>query len=241
MTPAQTWRVGVSKAFRPPSTYENFANVHYIWKDITHPYPFDRSFDKTFAHSTGNLLPEEVLSREIGYLGDFPQWGVNLDVRLFHEQISQFIRHISDPLPSDYANDDKFAIRGLEYQLKWKPWQGGQLVINQAYTRVESPDKNFALAAPRLASSIAWFQQLPGQMELSMMHADNTVATPIGANSSSAAAITRTDLRLGKALRWGAHRGEIALVLQNLGTAYPDYRSDFLFERRAFVTLTLED
>jgi hypothetical protein len=42
-------------------------------------------------------------------------------------------------------------------------------------------------------------------------------------------------------LRWGQHRGDIALVVQNLGSANTDYRPDFLFQRRAFVTLRVEN
>jgi iron complex outermembrane receptor protein len=243
MTEGQTWRLGVSKAVRPPSTYENSANVRYNWIDPIKPFGFNRSIDQTFVHSTGNLLPEVVLSREVGYLGDFPKLGLNLDVRLFHEQISQFIRHITyyTAQPSDYANNESFAIRGLEYQLKWAPWQGGQFVLNQAYTRIDSIDPGTALAAPRLASSLAWSQKLPGRLDLTLMHTDNRQATLAGASVNSAVAMTRTDLRLAKGLRWGTHRGEIALVLQNLGTAYADYRSNFLFQRQAFVTLRLED
>lgn len=51
--------------------------------------------------------------------------------------------------------------------------------------------------------------------------------------------MTRTDLRLAKALRWGARR--VALVIQNLGLSYADFSPLFQFQRQAFVTLRLED
>ncbi len=234
MTDAQTWRVGVSKAVRPPSTYEDFANVQFNYHGHLLGW-------NTFA--TGNLQPENVLSREIGYLGEFAQIRANLDVRLFHEQINQFIEHVTyyGGLPSNYANGAGFAIRGLEYQFKWKPWPGGQFVVNQTYTRNDAADLGVATAAPQLASSIAYFQQLPGQFELTLMHADNSKATLVGAAADSAVAMTRTDVRLAKALRWGMRRGEIALVVQNLGAAYADYRSNFLFQRQAFITLRVDD
>nr|MBP9150268.1 hypothetical protein [Rhodoferax sp.] len=50
----------------------------------------------------------------------------------------------------------------------------------------------------------------------------------------------RADLRVAKRLRWGAQRGELALVVQNLGGPYPDYDPSFLFKRQAWLSLTLE-
>lgn len=44
-----------------------------------------------------------------------------------------------------------YAIQGLEYQLKWRPWQGGQVMFNQTYT--ESVQRFMALAPPMLRPS----------------------------------------------------------------------------------------
>ena len=49
------------------------------------------------------------------------------------------------------------------------------------------------------------------------------------------------DLRLGAPLRFGRNRGELALVVQNVGLPYQDFDKRFLFQRRAFVTLQLEN
>lgn len=232
--PGQTWRAGVSKAFRPPSTYENFASVHYIWQDAN---PL-LNFDKTFVQALGNLRPEQVVSREIGYLGDFADGRLNLNARLFREEITDFIRQVNGAGVRTYANDENFVIKGLEYQMKWQPWQGGQFVLNQTYTDISSPHDGTATAAPQLGSSIAYFQKLPGKMDLSLMHTDNHAASLL---ADEPVAIRRTDLRLAKGLHWGRHQSEISLVVQNLGSAYPDYKRNFLFERQAFVTLRLDD
>ena len=235
MTPGQTWRAGFSKAFRPPSTFENFTNVHYIWP--VPPY----SFDKIISRGPGNLQPEQVLSREVGYMGDFPALGVNLDVRIFDEQVTNAIWQFNKVTPFTYVNSESFTIRGLEYQLKWQPWQGAQFIVNQTYTDINARDQETTQAAPQLASSIAYFQKLPGQWDFTLTHLDNRSAVLMGSGANSAVAITRTDLRLAKNLRWGSHRGELALVLQNLGSPYPDYKSSFYFGRQAFITLRLEN
>ena len=239
----QTLRAGISRAFRPPSNFENFADVRYVWRDV---------LLGVNVLGTGTVQPESVLSREIGYLGDFPHWGLTVDVRAFHEQISGFIRQINSRLPRYYVNDESFAIRGLEYQARWKPWAGAELVLNQSYTDIQAKtylSDSFSslnlsgtpMAAPNLASSISYFQKLPGQVDLTLTHQDSGTARLTGSGSGSRVAMTRTDLRLSKAMRWGATKGELALVVQNLGLSYQDFDPSFSFKRQAFLSLRLDN
>ncbi|NMM15219.1 MAG: TonB-dependent receptor [Rhodoferax sp.] len=237
----QTLRAGVSQANRPPSTFEKFSNVRYASNGVVL---------QVATLSRGNVQPESVLTQEIGYLGDFPKLGASLDVRAFHEQISGFVRSQPYALPpgtallskvaADFINTEDLAIHGVEYQLKWRPWRDGQFIFNQAYIDIESLDRDTSWGAPKLASSLTFFQKLPGNLDLSLMHQDNSTASPQG-STGDPVAMTRTDLRLGLPLRFGTNRGELALVVQNLGTPYPDFDKSFQFQRRAFVTLRVEN
>jgi iron complex outermembrane receptor protein len=230
----QTLRVGASQAFRPPSTFEKFANLHFIW-----PAPAPFGFDITNIKSTGQVQPESVLAKEIGYLGEFPQWKLGLDLRLFHEQINGFIRRKDAASLFDYANDENFAIQGWEYQLKWQPWTGAQLILNQAYTDIGSvkPLTGTVMAAPRLASSIAYFQKFANGLDVTLTHQDNSPAVPHNSNINDLFPMTRTDLRLAWPFRMGNRPAEAALVVQNLGLPYQDFDQRFWFMKRAFVTL----
>lgn len=232
VTEGQTLRAGVSKAFRPPSTFETYSNIRYIWNG---------HLLAVTTQASGNVQPESVLARELGYLGDFPALGLNLDVRAFHEQTRGFIRQQNASGPKDYANGEDFVIQGLEYQLKWRPWRDAQLIFNQSYTDISSADRGTALVAPKLASSITFFQKLPGGLDLSLMLQDSGTVTLQGAGFLDQVAMTRTDLRLGLPLRFGPNRGELALVVQNLGAPYQDFSPNFQFQRRAFVTLRVEN
>jgi len=242
VTPNQTLRAGISKAFRPPSNFENFVDLRYIWNG---------RLLGVNAKSSGRLQSEDLVSKEIGYLGEFPALALVADVRLFEEQISGFIRQQNATLPKDYANTENFGIQGLEYQLKWQPWLGGQFIFNQAYTEIGSKlfeqqtlgtgIKGSTYAAPRLSSSLAYFQKMPGGLDLTLIHQDNATAVLAGSGWGNQFAMTRTDLRLAKAMRWGARRGDLALVVQNLGLPYQDFDPRFSFERRAYLTLRLED
>lgn len=219
----QTLRVGASRAFRPPSTFEKSADAVFGIK------------------ASGSVQSETILAREIGYLGDFPALAMSLDVRAFQEQIGGFIR-LKDVLGTrDYVNDEDFSIQGLEYQLKWRPWPGGQLIFNQTYTDIGSKDAGSSYAAPKLASSLSFFQKLPGGLDLSLMHQDSGTATLQNSGADDVVAMTRTDVRLGLPLRFGSKKGEVALVVQNLGLPYQDFDPAFKFQRRAFVTLRVEN
>ncbi len=238
----QTLRGGVSRAFRPPSAFEKYGDVRYFWNS---------QLLKVSLLASGKVEPETVRAGELGYLADFPKLGLNLDVRAFHEQVSGFITQLNTTRPKDYANTENFSIHGLEYQLKWRPWRGAQLVFNQAYMNLSLIDHGIekgvrvdygnALPAPVLASTLSYFQKLPGGLDLSLMHQDSGTMTPQGTGPDHKKAMTRTDLRLGAPVRLGGNRGEIALVVQNLGAPYPDFLPAFQFQRRAFVTLRVEN
>lgn len=237
----QTLRYGVSRAYRPPSTFEQFGDLRYALNGVAL---------QALTVARGNIDPESVLVREIGYLGDFASLGASLDVRAFHEQIGGFVRRQAYALPRgatkfpsnpwDYVNDENFAIRGLEYQFKWRPWRDAELTFNQAFIKIDSVDAGTALAAPKRASTLTFFQKLPLGLDLSLIHQDSGKVTPQGSGYQHQVAITRTDLRLGLPLYFGHNRGELALVLQNLGSPYQDFAPEFKFQRRAFVTLRVE-
>lgn len=238
VAPEQTLRIGSSRAFRPPSTFEKFADVRHLWNG--------HLLEVTLL-SSGNVTPESVLAHELGYLGNFPGLGLSLDVRVFREQISDFIRQLNATKPRDYANTDAFFIQGLEYQLKWQPWQGAQLLFNQAYVHNSLPDlgpltdSGRTLAAPRLASTLSYFQKMPGGWNFSLTHQDSSTVTLQGSGRDDQTAMTRTDLRVAAPVKLGGRMAELALTVQNLGAPYTDFEPDFKFQRRAFVTLRIDN
>lgn len=233
VSPGHTLRAGVSRAYRPPSNFEQFGDVRYYWRG---------KLLAVNTLATGQVDSERLTAREISYLGEFPQWAASLDVRVFNERMDDFVVQAADKRPWYYANQEGFNIQGLEYQLKWQPWSGAQLLLNQAYTRI-APTVEFSttdLAAPRLATSLALFQRLPGEVDVSLMYYRQGISRFIGAGWHRQPKMDRADLRVAKRLRWGAQRGELALVVQNLGGPYPDYDPSFLFKRQAWLSLTLE-
>lgn len=241
--PGQTLRYGVSQAFRPPSAFEKYSNVRFNLPDGTY-------LGTTFA-PLGNVGVERVLAREIGYLGSFPQLGVDLDVRLFEEEVRDYIRPNKDNMPStgllgvtpnNFINNENFNSHGIEYQIKWQPWDGAKVLFSESHVDSGWNDNNNPSfqARPFSSTSLMFMQKLSAGYDVSLMY-NRADSTNFPGTSDTAPAMSRTDLRLAKQLRFGDKRGEISFVVQNLGSAYQDFRPEFYFRRQAFVMFKLEN
>jgi iron complex outermembrane recepter protein len=244
MAAGQTLRVGASKAYRPPSSYETSSNIQFSTNGIL--LQINRL-------SRGNVQAESVLSRELGYLGEFPKLALSLDVRAFHEQIGSPIKSLVYGLPagstlftnasgisetSDYVNSEGFLIHGLEYQLKWRPWMGAQLVLGQSLTTIDSADQVEANAAPKSATTLMWTQKLPGGLDFTLTHQAQSLAKLHSAREVYA--FNRTDVRVGWPFRMGSHKADLSLVVQNLGPSFADFDNTLFFQRRAYVNFRVE-
>ncbi|WP_244860968.1 TonB-dependent receptor plug domain-containing protein [Aromatoleum petrolei] len=157
----QTLRVGLSRAHRIPSLTEAKSREHYGALDTT---PFGLPFGviplEIQRDASGHLDKEVIDVTEIGYLGDFREQGVFVDVRLFEEKVKDRIMPVSLTLSPpdcevrglgrlrrrppecgsyiDYMNAQDLDIRGAEYQLRWSPTGGTQFTLNQSFIAIDS-------------------------------------------------------------------------------------------------------
>jgi len=240
-----TLRAGVAKAFRPPSVFEKQGDIRYSVAN---------QLLQITTLARGQVESESVLTRELGYLADVPWLNSQLDVRIFDEAIAGFIQNKKYALPAgtsvfasnprDYVNGDSFSIRGFEAQWQSQPWQGARLGLNVERSRVVHAiplfDPDLLTAVPTSAHTVSLQQQLPAGWQMSVSHRYlDTVALP--STSSYRGSLSRTDLRLAKLLRWRGYKAEIAMVVQSADGAVLDYRDTFVYPRRAFFTLRLQD
>lgn len=234
-----TLRYGLTRAFRPPSNYEKYANVRYYLNGVL--------LDSTDV-ARGNVTAETIETRELGYLADMPRWNLSLDVRLFDESVKGLIKQTSEyDLPGsggnqkakDYINYQDFNIRGYEYQLKWQPWRDGQLLFSQAIVDSTQSVGSGPIQAYG-SQSLMFMQYLPRGLDFSLMYSEAD-ATHFPGIDKPAPAMSRTDVRLAKALRLGGRTAELSLVVQNLGAAYQDFVPAFRFRSQAWVMLRVEN
>jgi iron complex outermembrane receptor protein len=219
-TQRQTLRLGYTSAHRPPSAFEKFG-LYQVFDTSGVPR-------QILIQSPGNLSSERVNSREIGYLGEFPGQGLSVDVRVFEEEL----RNIIQLKPPTIVQTDSYNIHGWEYQLRWKPWQSTKLIYSQTLSDAGAGNSINS-------TSLMWMQHLPARLDFSLQYYQ---ADPINSPGGivAAPAMSRTDLRLAKKIRLDGHRAELSLVIQNLGPAYQDFRSDFHFRRQAYLMVRFE-
>ena len=250
-TPQDTFRAGISVAYRSPALIEmNFPAIQ----------PGALYIPGATAVSP-NLVPEKLVSHEIGYIGEFPEWSTLLDVRLFKDQLGNGI------MPSKitaagpvFANDFSAEYHGFEATLK-KTWdKNSNLTINfahesassngaalaavgNAYLTSFSPSNNDILTTslPKDSASLLYSRRLTSNYSFSTSYYYQASLYPFGRGAVDyQPAQHRTDVRIARQFHdVGGIKGEVALVVQDLfNTPYTEYIASNLFNQRAFVTLT---
>lgn len=232
VAPGHTLRYGLSRAHRTPSLFEQYARVVY-----RSPLPSVAPY--TNFSATQTVRPEQIQSRELGYLGYWPAINAEVDVRLFHESITDYIKEQGNA-PKYYANREDFNIHGGELQLKWKPWRDGQISLAYSLTDSTKALHDDSWKKPVAMTGLMFTQRFAGGLDASVVYSQmDAIQFPL--RSALLSSTSRTDLRLAKQLRFGNRRGEISFVVQNLGPAYQDFVPEFYFRRQAFVMLKLEN
>ena len=143
LAPGQTLRAAVSRAYRTPSLFETRGDWAF---SSTTGAVLDRKY-----LMLGTPLPEQITSRELGWLGEFKSLRLTGDVRVFQEKIDN--RELSIPTILTVANRELLAypstgtadaiynaqnarIRGVEYQFRWQPFDATRVILNQSFIRM---------------------------------------------------------------------------------------------------------
>ena len=241
LTPQHTVRVGASIAHRTPSLAEQYASQ-------ANPYQLGYKYELSPYPTSGGLTPEKILSREIGYLGELHDLNTSVDLRLFNDQMSNMIY----PLPNSalWGNGMEASYRGVETTVKYSFSDASNFTFNYTDENVQSNSDSLSLgrlnplaeSLPKTIVSMMYAQRLPSDamfsaayyFQSSMLGFDRG---PIDFQPTH----RRVDMRLAQPFRdIGGMNGEVAVVVQNMfNTDYTEYIATALFNRRAFVTLTL--
>lgn len=203
--------------------------------------------------SSEKLDAEKIDSVELGYLLSKPEWGLNLDVRVFHNTIydivdTQKIAVSHDNVDGEawtYINEPEITQRGLEYQLKWRPSSEAWLIVSQSWIDTDSAAGTwwYPRQVPRhTLALLAGLAVAGSELSLGYYH---TGKMYWDADGDYASRYNRLDLRLAKGWRLADGRIETALVLQSLlGTEKESFPEDLYtqqrFGRRGYLSLKYE-
>jgi iron complex outermembrane receptor protein len=236
VSPDHAFRASISQAYRSPTFFEEEGDVRFF--TTTGIFLTQR-----FAPGD-NLEPEKILSREIGYVGQFRSLNLSVDARLFNDKVRDIIgqNNIGTSKDKTFQDDNKYRadIRGADVQLRWQPHRDIDLILNYAYVDIDSNESDIEDSAPKNNFSALGIYRLPHGWEASIgvYRVDDMEWLDDGGPTEQ---FTRVDARLAKRWKWQGHETELSLVGQNLGgDRYEEFRYNNLFDTRAYVGLTLD-
>jgi len=139
-----TFRASFSRALRTPSVFE--LNADY-WIGTMDGIPLD----DLYKQNDRPLDPEEMMSYEIAWLGSFPRYRLNVDVKLFLEKQRDLIAEVEldsylDPFNAligtsidgevkYYDNAGWSTSKGIELQIDWRPTEHTR--VHAGYTYID--------------------------------------------------------------------------------------------------------
>jgi iron complex outermembrane receptor protein len=146
------FRLAGSHSYRDPTLLE--VNQNSI-------YTYDNQGEEitlyTRVFSDDNIATEKQISREVGYLGLFDDKKLSLDIRIFDEELTNLIgerrepsigplKHIAETI-NIIDNIENMKLKGIEWQLQYRPTNQLLLSLNHSYLEVEG-DSWFASFEP---------------------------------------------------------------------------------------------
>jgi iron complex outermembrane receptor protein len=244
LTPEHTLRTSISVAYRNPAITET--NKPAIQPGVL--------FIPSAEATSPDLVPEKMISREIGYLGNFRDEMAMLDIRLFSDSLSNGIVPSSGVLVNGLSAD----YQGFEGTLKKKWADTSDLTVN--FSHIFATSNTMALAAagntyfdssydmlsasiPKNSASLLYSLRLASNYSFSASYYYQDSSQPFDRGPIDFQPVQhRTDIRIARNFHVdNKMNGNVALVIQNLfNTDYTEYISSNEFHRCGYITLTID-
>ncbi len=248
LTPNQTLRLGISSATRTPNYIEEKFN-NPILIPTTTPASY---LIQTFA-DTGDVNPERILSKEIGYLGQMGN--LNVDARLFDDEIRDVLNTkrmtltlpptivLAGQLPRIYFNGTDAQVRGFETQIKYRLFKQTQIIANYAHVKI-SGDKtlptDFTISMPENTFSALITHQFDSNWDASYAFYQTGAVSALG-DGAPVGLNRRSDVRLARKFVVNRASGEVSLAVENLfNEHYHEYALYNTLGRRAVINCNLD-
>lgn len=212
IAPGHTVRVAWSKGTRAPDIQEQLTNWTIRFRDVE-PLLNGASTARFYQSRVGEggLRSERIVSREIGYLVNFPTWGMVVDARLFDDRLTDLISERTNLAGVPPTNDGAVHLRGGELQVSGRvsaQWLGHATygyLDNRHFTNILE-----RTLWSRHSGSFGLSREFEGGWQLSGAY---TGASGTGYQQSR---YGRTDVTVSKAWKHGAAQWRITGHLQRL-------------------------
>jgi iron complex outermembrane recepter protein len=252
LSPKQTLRLGYSEAFRTPSYLEEkFRGGLRLSSTLPQTLLRQRFFNE------GNLKPEKIQSRELGYIGKWDR--IAIDAKLFHDTISNYIMEFDNlsfvPPPNTiliggdvgtFRNTGSIDKQGFETQFQWTISPDTNLLLNYANIRL-SPNnikanriEAVSEASPREIASFLLTHRVNSDWDASFAGYYTSAVHALG-DGNPVDSLHRFDARLARKFHFSNVSGECSLNIQNLTDRHQqEFALYNELRRRAFLNVTLD-
>ena len=251
-----SFRLGISTALRTPNYVEEKFNTRYYIPAIQ-PNPRNATaFIFQLTANKGNLKPEKIISREIGYVGKIAN--LQLDTRIFSDRIDDVIRgqdNTDFTLPANTIrinpnpvqgsiNSGNSAVEGIELQANWQINKQTSLLVNHAHVSIRETQPNlknkFVRTMPSNTSNLMLTHRFDNNWDASFLYFQTSKTSQLG-DGDDVGLIRKCDLRLARKFNSGHFTGEVSAVIENLfDNHYEEFADYNTLKRRGRINLRLD-
>lgn len=133
-TPQHTMRLGISTATRSPAMGEVYMDAQ------------NTILGGAYVQPLTPLKPEKIVSKEVGYLGEFHSLGITIDARAYVDQVSDMIYVDKYPMltaADSFKNMLSADYKGVEASVKWHWNEHSFLLANYAHQEASISFANY--------------------------------------------------------------------------------------------------
>jgi len=247
------FRLVASRAYRLPSFFEDDVYFPWSWAD-------DRT-DVTFSgqplviyDSIESLEAEEIVAFEAGYFGSYFDNRLSLDLKLFHDEISNMIGsrrnvHGYDADTNVYVNEDEVRVHGAEIEADYRPTSDTLFRLAYSYADSDDPAPTFVpkevegsiMRVPRHTLSALVSVPLPGGFQGSAAYY-HTGQVIWGGEGDDLPDSNRLDLIVDKEFNLGGGtEAKLTFIVKNATNEdYREFRKENLAERTGYIQLRVD-
>ncbi len=255
-SPNHAFRLGASRGYRSQTFVEQAGDSRLtLQTGLSAPWP--GTVNDRMQIPAPDLEPERIDSADLGYVGGFPELGLSVNARLFHDRLRRLIEGNTvegvgdiDGKARQYANLVDSRQWGAEYQLQWQPDGSTRVIFGQAWIWQDAEARRadaltdareYESSAPRLSLSLLLMKDLGQGWQASLGYYRLGRMTWL-AEGDRLDRYGRVDARLAKSWRAGGGSYELALALQNLAGPYQDFEEGAAHTysaRQGYITFRL--
>lgn len=182
--PTQSLRLVASRAYRTPDLRESKAHWQYYGQTEDRSlsqydgyFPYLGQAPKkegttcvitdSYGDSAGSAIctngapAERIVSHEVGYYGELPKQHIQLDVRLYRDdlQLSEHNLEVDDFV---IAPTNKHEQRGVEISTQWRPHPHWRFLLNYAYDDITGGNDNTDFVPKHSGNVGTWYDGIAG-------------------------------------------------------------------------------